>query len=154
MKSPLHWGYDLSGAGSAVLIGLGTSSWLIGFGVLLGIAAIHCAIDLAAGQEYQTPPTSFKSIMHDLELFYWKEVAKIAQPTAFSGHQSCRIARFVNGLSLTKSGNAHSESRRWSGTNVSRKAVGESYFFSSSGLTSSAFCSSVFGCSVDMYLWN
>jgi len=52
IKSPLRWAYDLAGAGSAILIGLGTQSWLIGFGVLLGIAAVRCAVDLAVGQEY------------------------------------------------------------------------------------------------------
>ena len=35
---------------------------------------------------------------------------------------------FVKGHSLTNSGNAHRESRRWSGTNVSRKVEGERDF--------------------------
>ena len=51
MKSPIGWPYDLAGAGSAILIGLGASSWLVGIGVLLGITAIRCAVDSAAGQK-------------------------------------------------------------------------------------------------------
>ena len=47
-RRTLRWVYDLSGFASAILIGLGAASWLVGIGILLGFAAIHAAIEEAA----------------------------------------------------------------------------------------------------------
>ncbi len=44
-RKTLAWVYDVAGFASAILIGLGTSSWLVGIGVLLGFAAIHAATE-------------------------------------------------------------------------------------------------------------
>ncbi len=45
-KQVLDWAYDILGGLSALFIGLGTSSWFVGFGVLLGFGAIKVSVEL------------------------------------------------------------------------------------------------------------